>query len=179
MVLSTLELKKLRVVNYPSPILRQTARPINPEEIGSDLANLSERMIELMVKSAGIGLAANQVGLPVRLIVVSLTGKAEDAEVLVNPELTNLQGDVETEEGCLSVPGIRAKVRRANACTVNALDLEGNSFVMDTVELGAIVLQHEVDHLDGILFVDRLGTVARMACRRALKQLEDAYENER
>jgi len=132
-------------------------------------------MIDLMIESSGIGLAAPQVGISLRLIVMSFTGKAQDAEILLNPEINNLHGWSEMEEGCLSIPDVRAKVRRPAACTVNALDIDGNSFRIDAVELAATVIQHETDHLNGILFIDRLNTIARMACRRGLKQLESDY----
>lgn len=173
MDLKKIDPASLAIRHYPDPVLRQVARPV--DEVGSAVRNIAERMIELMVQADGIGLAAPQVGLPLRLLVFSLSGKAEDVHVLINPELCHPQGSSEMEEGCLSLPGIRAKVRRAAVCTVWALDLEGNRFVMDTVDLAATVVQHEMDHLDGVLFIDRLKTVSRMACRRGLKQLEREY----
>jgi peptide deformylase len=133
-------------------------------------------MIDVMIEEDGVGLAAPQIGLSIQLVVISLSGKRENAEVFVNPELSNFQGSAEIEEGCLSVPGVRASVRRAGICTVDAQDLEGNRFTMDAVDLAAIVLQHETDHLNGVLFIDRLSTISRIACRRGIKQLEADYQ---
>ena len=155
------------------PILRQTAKPI--ANIDSRIASLAEWMGDLMIKSSGIGLAAPQIGLPLRLFVFNLTGKPDDVEVLINPELSNFQGTSEIEEGCLSLPGVRAKVRRPAACTVTALNLDGNQFVLDAVDLAATVIQHEFDHLDGTLFIDRPNAVSRLSCRKGLKQLEKEY----
>jgi len=176
MIFSAPHLNNLHLRYYPDPVLRQTAKPI--ANIDSRIATLAELMADIMVKSSGIGLAAPQIGLPLRMFVFSLTGKPEDVEVVINPELSNLQGTSEIEEGCLSLPGIRAKVRRPAACTVTALNLDGNQFVTDAVDLAATVIQHESDHLDGTLFIDRLNAIARLSCRKAIKQLErDFKEN--
>ena len=165
--------KKLALVCYPDPVLAKPAESIG--EITTEIADLAQEMIDLMIKSAGVGLAAPQVGVSIRLFVMSVTGKHEDAQVLINPELSNFDGTSELEEGCLSVPEVRAKVRRSATCTVTATDLHGNRIVMDVMELAATIVQHETDHLDGKLFIDRLNTLSRMACRRALKQLKTDY----
>ena len=174
MIFSTPDLNNLHLRYYPDPVLRQKAKPV--EIVNSGIIALADLMADIMIKSSGIGLAAPQVGLPLRMIVFSLTQKPEDVEVLINPELSNLQGISEIEEGCLSLPGIRAKLRRPAACTVNALNLDGNPFVTDAVDLAATVIQHEFDHLDGTLFIDRLNAVARLSCRKALKQLERDFQ---
>ena len=160
---------------YPDPVLRQAAKPV--ENIDSRIVTLADRMADMMIKSSGIGLAAPQIGLPLRLIVFSLTGKPEDVEVLINPELSHLQGISEIGEGCLSLPGVRAKVRRPAACVVTALNLDGDQFVLDAVDLAATVIQHESDHLDGTLFIDRLNAVSRLSCRKGLKQLEREFKD--
>ena len=177
MFFNGVDLDRLLVQIYPEPVLRQKADPVDPESINDELSRLAERMIETMVQSQGIGLAAPQVGLPIRLIVISPTGKSDDAEVLINPELSHFQGSSEMEEGCLSLPGVRGKVRRAQACAVTALDLDGNRFVMEAADLTATVLQHETDHLDGVLFIDRLSTISRMKCRRAIRALDQEYRS--
>jgi len=174
MIFSPPHLNNLHLRYYPDPILRQKAKPV--EIVNSGIATLAELMGDIMIKSSGIGLAAPQIGMPLRMFVFSLTGKPEDIEVLINPELSNLQGTSEIEEGCLSLPGIRAKVRRPAACTVTALNLDGNQFVTDAVDLAATVIQHEFDHLDGTLFIDRLNAVSRLSCRKALKQLERDFQ---
>lgn len=164
----------LRLRHYPDPVLRQKAKTI--EVVDDGIAALADRMAHIMIDSCGIGLAAPQVGLSIRLIVFSLTGKLEDVEVLVNPELSNFQGASESEEGCLSLPGVRAKVRRSAACTVTALNLDGDQFVMDAVDLAATVIQHEFDHLGGTLLIDRLNAISRLSCRKGLKQLERDFQ---
>ena len=174
--LNDVDLKKLRIRSYPDPILRLIAQPV--EQFNGVLAGLADRMTDLMVKSGGIGLAAPQVGISLRVIVISLTVKPEDTQILVNPELSNFQGTAEMEEGCLSVPSIRANVPRAATCTLNAQDIEGNKYTLEADGLLATVIQHEIDHLNGILFIDRISTISRMARRKALKQLEREYEDQ-
>ena len=171
-----MDLESLRIRHYPDAILRQVAEPVG--EMGAEIADLAERMIDMMLEADGIGLAAPQVGVSLRLIVVCPTGQRDEAEVLVNPQLGNFQGTAETEEGCLSVPGLRAKVRRAAACAVTALDLEGSRFVVEATNLTATVVQHETDHLNGTLFIDRINTVSKISCRKALKQLEREFEGQ-
>ena len=173
MDIKNIDLGKLRILRYPDPVLRKVAEPI--EQIGPEVAALAERMIELEIGNDGIGLAATQVGVPLRLIVACLNGSRDDIHVLINPELGDFQGSTDMEEGCLSLPGIRANVRRSTACSMTALDLNGNRIFMDAVDLPARVLQHETDHLDGKLFIDRLSTLSRLACRRVLRQLERDY----
>lgn len=168
------DIKKLEIIHYPNPILMEQAAPV--KEIDESIIALSNRMIDMMVESDGVGLAAPQVGVSLRLIVISPTGKKEDAEVLINPELTNLTGCTDSDEGCLSLPGIRGKIRRSESCTVTAYDLDGNKFTMDATDFTAIILQHETDHLDGTLFVDRLNAIGKMAARRGLRSLEREYD---
>jgi len=169
-----LDLNDLRIRYYPDPVLRKRADEIT--NITPELADLADTMIELMLKADGIGLAAPQVGLSIRLVTVNLTGKPQDAQVLINPVLSDFQGYQESHEGCLSLPGISGKVRRHAACTVQALDLDGNKFVIDLVDLPATCLQHETDHLNGVLFIDRLNAISRLACRKGLKVLESTYQ---
>ncbi|MBN1436840.1 MAG: peptide deformylase [Sedimentisphaerales bacterium] len=168
-----IDVAKLHLEHYPAPILRKVAEPV--VEIDDTIAALVDLMWDVMFEADGVGLAAPQVGVSLRIFIVSVTGRREDGQVFINPELSNLQGVSETEEGCLSVPGVRSKVRRAGACTVKALDLDGNTFVLEAADLSATAVQHENDHLDGKLFIDRLTTVGRIACRRGLKQLEREY----
>ncbi|OPZ99255.1 MAG: Peptide deformylase [Planctomycetes bacterium ADurb.Bin412] len=175
MLIENMKLDKLYIRHYPDPILRQKAE--NLTEIGDTIAALAERMTEIMVKAGGIGLAATQVGVPLRMFIFSLTAKPEDVQVIINPELKNFQGVSEIEEGCLSLPDVRAKVRRPAACTLTARDLDGNEFTMDAVDMAATVIQHETDHLDGKLFIDRLSTISRFACRRGIRQLEEEFED--
>jgi peptide deformylase len=162
--------RELGIVHYPAAVLREQARFV--ERSGEELRPLVERMVEVMVEEGGIGLAAPQVGVSLRVIVVSLTGEPGDAKGYVNPELSEFEGVSELEEGCLSVPGVWAKLRRPARCRVRAEDLEGNVVEMELEGMNARVFQHEVDHLNGVLFIDRLGSVAKLGVRRRLRQLE-------
>jgi peptide deformylase len=133
-------------------------------------------MGEILVEKKGIGLAAPQAGVPLRLFIVSLTGKREDVRAYINPTVTP-HGDLdEAEEGCLSVPGIWAKIRRYKRATVTATDLGGRQFTEDAEGLYARCLQHEYDHIEGTVIVNRMGEAARITHRRQLKKLADEHE---
>lgn len=141
-------------------------------------------MFDLMYEANGIGLAANQVDLPYRLFVLNVTGDAERSEaeqVFLNPVITSRKGAEEAEEGCLSLPGIYADVKRPERITVAAYGLDGLEFQYDLTGLPARAVQHEVDHLDGILFIDHLSPTSRMAIKDAVDdlQLEFASKRER
>jgi len=173
MILNDFNIGQLGIINYPDPRLRERAKPV--ERINSEIEALAERMTELMIESQGIGLTATQLGIPLQVVTISLTGKRDDVEVFINPQLGGFEGVTEMDEGCLSLPGIRGMVPRAAVCQVTALDLEGNHFCMDMVDLAATVIQHETDHLQGKLFIDRLSTISLMSCRKGLKQLEQEF----
>ncbi len=166
-------LSNLKICKYPDPVLRTPAKPI--DRVNERIQRLADRMTDLMLEQEGIGLAATQVGVALRMFLMCLDGRRENVQVFINPELSDFQGWSDMEEGCLSVPGIRAKVRRPASCTVRALNLEGNRFVYDAVDLAAICVQHESDHLEGKLFIDRLSPLAKIACRKAIKTLEREY----
>lgn len=158
------------IVTYPHPVLAGKARPVT--EITDEIRELATEMAELMYQDNGIGLAAPQVAEPLRLVTVDLSGpeKREDLHTFVNPVLSALEGEVEFEEGCLSVPGYRATVTRAEKLHLSALDLDGNPVEMDVDGLMAICLQHEVDHLDGVLFIDRISRLKRSLYERKHKK---------
>lgn len=147
----------MKIVHYPHPALRFKSADVT--RIDSSLRRTVERMFELMYDADGIGLAANQVGLPLRLFVVNLA--ARDAEkdeefVFINPQIRTRRGSQVGEEGCLSLPGLYSDVRRASELSVSAFDLNGQPFEMRLSDLPARVIQHETDHLDGVMFTDRL-----------------------
>lgn len=152
---------KREIVTYPDPVLAQTAEKIT--ELTPELKKLAEDMVETMYEDDGIGLAAPQVGESCRLVVIDITGpeKREELRILVNPCITSKEGEVESEEGCLSVVGYRGKVKRAEKVTVDATDLEGKPVHIEADGLLAICLQHELDHLDGVLFIDHLSRLKR------------------
>ncbi|MEF3695580.1 peptide deformylase [Desulfolutivibrio sp.] len=149
------------IVKYPHPVLAQKAARI--EEITPEIMALAGDMAETMYVNQGIGLAANQVAEPVRLITVDISGpdKREELFALVNPEIIMAEGETETEEGCLSVKDYRSNVVRAEKVRVRGLDLSGNEVCLDAEGLLAVCLQHEIDHLEGTLFIDRISRLKR------------------
>lgn len=134
-------------------------------------------MIEVMYEAEGVGLAAPQVGASIRLFVADpREGDALDPVVFINPTL-ELEGDwISEEEGCLSIPDVRVHVRRPTVSTIRAFDLDGNPFELQSDTLAARVWQHETDHLDGVLIIDRMSPLDRLATRKALKELRSAAE---
>ena len=150
------------VLTYPNPVLKEKAEPV--KEITPEIRELAKDMAETMYEYDGIGLAAPQIGELIRLITVDVSGpeKREDLRVLVNPVL-ELLGDeeVESEEGCLSVEDYRSTVARSERVKVTALDLDGNPVEFEADGLLAVCLQHECDHLDGKLFIDRISRLKR------------------
>lgn len=166
----------MQIVHHPHPALRWKSGEI--QRIDDPLRNIVRAMFDLMYAAKGIGLAANQVGLPLRFFVINLTGDAnERAEehVFINPVITNRRGSVVEEEGCLSLPNLYAGVRRAEEVTIEAFDLEGQGFRANLDEMAARVVQHETDHLDGVLFVDRVTDEAREELRPKLADFEAAF----
>lgn len=149
------------VLTYPHPVLRKAAEPVR--HITPELRALAADMLETMYENDGIGLAAPQVGESVRLIVVDVTGPEERAEprVYVNPALELMGEEIETEEGCLSVEDYRAPVIRSERVKLAALDIDGNPVALEADGLFAVCLQHECDHLDGKLFIDRISRLKR------------------
>lgn len=162
---------------YPDPVLRQRCQPV--EHFGSDLVHLAEDMVETMAAAPGIGLAAPQVGVDLRLAVVDLSaGKSREQRLfLVNPRLLEPAGSWEDEEGCLSIPGFAEKVSRPESLRVEAQDLAGVPFSLAAEGMLARVISHEVDHLNGILFVDHLRGLRRERARRALRRLARPMES--
>lgn len=151
----------LEILQFPHPSLRQPAREI--ENIDETIHRLARDMTETMHRAPGIGLAAPQVGVPSRLIVVDLSaGESPDQLlVIVNPEIACKEGKIRMEEGCLSVPDLRETVTRCERVVVRGLDLEGRRIEVEGDELMAVALQHEIDHLDGMLFIDHLSQLKR------------------
>lgn len=163
---------KLEILHYPDPRLRNRAKPI--AEVTDDIRQLANDMLETMYDAPGIGLAATQVNIPKRLIVLDISEDKQEPLVLINPELKASSGNVETEEGCLSVPGIYETVQRADSIRVTALDRDGKRLELEADEILAVCIQHEIDHLDGKLFVDYLSRLKQHRIRKkALKQSRD------
>jgi peptide deformylase len=167
------DLAALRIIRYPDPRLAEVSTPI--EEVGEYLRPLVGRMFELMFAARGVGLAGSQVGVTVRLFVASPAYDKSDRRVYVNPRILMVDGSQEEEEGCLSVPGINIRVKRYATATIEATGLDGNTFRESGTELIARMYQHELDHLNGQIIVDKMGTVARLANRKTIKGLEEKY----
>jgi len=161
-------------MHYPAEVLAKPAGPV--EKIDANIRRLVKKMTDIMLKNNGIGLAAPQVGVPLRLFIISLDGKKETVKVYINPTVTPAGELNQTDEGCLSVPGVFTKIRRYKKCTVTATDLDGNEFTEEAQVLFARVLQHEYDHIQGITIAYRMGTTAKIAHRRQLKKLIEQHE---
>ena len=169
-----IDFEKCQITHYPAEVLGKRAEPV--EKIDDEIRRLVDRMIDVMVEKKGVGLAAPQVGVPLRLFIISLDGGREDVKVFINPTVAPVGDLGEIEEGCLSVPGIYTKIRRYKKCRVTATDLDGNEFSDEGEGLYARALQHEYDHIEGVTIVNRMTQVARIAHRKHLKKLEDQHE---
>ncbi|MCA9277208.1 MAG: peptide deformylase [Phycisphaerales bacterium] len=187
--LSQVDPSKLRIDLYPTDVLRMKASPVAVEEgIDESLRAIAERMIVLMRSAQGIGLAAPQVGLPIRLFVAhvphdpeaepdesGLPVSTDDAQVFFNPEIVEFSRDLEPyEEGCLSLPGINGEVNRPSTVTMRAFDLAGNEIELRATGLLARCWQHEIDHLDGVLIIDKMSQMSRLKNRARIKSMEKA-----
>lgn len=158
---------------YPDPVLRNKTSRI--ERIDSTLDRLIEDMVETMRAAPGVGLAANQVGVPLQLAVIDLSSREDEEQrhpllIIINPEILSLEGSVIEEEGCLSIPDYAEKVKRAARVKVRAQDRTGKQFELEAEGLMAKALQHEIDHLNGLLFVDRLSSLKKSLFKRRLKK---------
>jgi len=164
------------IVKYPDPVLERPGEPVT--EFNDELRALVDDMFESMYEAKGIGLAAPQIGLSKRLTVIDLSfkEKPEDRIVLINPEIVFRAGKQHEEEGCLSLPEIREKVTRAAKVKVKAQDLEGKWFEIEGEELLSRAFQHEIDHLDGILFFRRVSALKRDLILRKIRKMQRAGE---
>lgn len=150
------------------------AEPV--ERVNDNIRRFVRKMTEIMLKNKGVGLAAPQVGVSLRLFIISLDGTAENVRVYVNPTVTPI-GELDTiDEGCLSVPGVFTKIPRYKRCEVTATDLDGNELTEQADGLYSRALQHEYDHIEGITIINRMGQVARIAHRRQLKKLAEGQQ---
>ena len=164
----------LRIIHYPDPRLRKVCAPVT--RFDDELRALVERMYELMATGKGVGLAAPQVGVLQRLFVMNPSGEPQNNRVFINPEIREPHGSVEGEEGCLSLPGVHVRVRRAQRCRVTAQALDGSPIDIVVQDLVARICQHETDHLNGVLILDRMGPSDRIATRKTLRALEETHK---
>lgn len=167
----------MQIVKYPHPALRHKAEPITA--LSKEIELLAGGMLELMYRHEGLGLAAPQVAAPVRLLVMNFAADPAQKEhefVAINPVIVELGKQIlDDREGCLSFPDLYAKVRRAKKVKVQAYNLRGELYEMVCEDLPARVWQHEIDHLDGTLFIDKMGLVGRLNSKKYLKQFEEEY----
>lgn len=162
----------LDILTFPDARLRRTAEPV--AQVDDSTRQLVDDMIETMYAAPGIGLAAIQVNVPKRVVVIDLSDDHSQPLCLINPELIECEGDEEMDEGCLSVPGFFETVKRAERVRVRALNRDGEPFELETDGLLAVCIQHEIDHLDGRLFVDHISSLKRQRIRKKLEKEQRA-----
>ncbi len=164
----------LSIIDYPDPRLLTTSKPV--EAFDDSLGELTAKMFELMRANKGVGLAAPQVGINRRLFVMNATGEPADDLIVINPDLIDLEGSEEGEEGCLSIPELRVQIDRAKSARLKAYDMHGHPFEQSASGFVARIWQHEFDHLNGVLLINRMGTMAKALNRGLIKDLEKKYE---
>jgi peptide deformylase len=164
----------LPILRYPDPRLHKKAAPV--KQVDARIRGLAADMAETMYAAPGIGLAAPQVDQHLRLIVIDVSEDKSQLQTFINPEILEISGECEGEEGCLSVPGIYDIVKRASHVKVRALDLEGQSFELEADDLMAVCIQHEMDHLEGKVFVEYLSRLKQTRIRSKLvKQARETF----
>jgi len=166
----------LQLITYPHPTLRYPAKPL--ARVDAQLKDLVGEMFHIMYEHRGVGLAANQVNLPIRLFIANPSGEKETGPelVFINPVIQRATGSAEAEEGCLSLPGVNAVVKRNRSVRVNAYGMDGKEIALDIDGYLARIVQHEVDHLDGVLFIDRLSDESQRQIVDDLMGFESTFE---
>ncbi len=159
----------LNILEFPDERLRKQA--VKVQTVDDKIKNLVDDMLETMYESRGVGLAATQVNVHLRVIVIDVSEQKDTPLCLINPEIIEKDGVEESEEGCLSVPGFFEKVKRAEHIKVKALDKEGKSYEFEARDLLAVCVQHEIDHLDGKLFVDYISPLKRQRIKKKLEKI--------
>jgi len=162
---------KLNILEFPDPRLRTVAKPI--ENIDSKIVKYAKDMLETMYDAPGIGLAATQVNIHLRLIVIDVSDQKNDPIFLINPIITEVAGEVETTEGCLSIPGYAEPISRYESIEYEAIDLAGNTVKRAATGLLAVCIQHEMDHLQGRLMVDHISSTKRQLIRKRLMKQQN------
>ena len=165
----------MKIVAYPDPVLMRKAAPI--EEIDNEICEIAQKMLDTMYDACGIGLAAPQIGLSKRLVVLDATGQKTGERVFINPQIIEERGETVEEEGCLSFPDVMGKVKRSQYVTVTAYNLEGKKLEIEADGLLSRVWQHEIDHINGRLFIEMMTPASRIANQQKIKEFELAYQN--
>ncbi|MGD9152867.1 MAG: peptide deformylase [Gammaproteobacteria bacterium] len=159
-----------KILHYPNPKLRNIAKSV--DKVDADIKRLIDDMFETMYEDNGIGLAATQLGIDLRIFVVDIQDKNQKPLAFINPVIIEKTGEKKYKEGCLSVPGIYAEVKRAEKIKIEALGRDGKKFTLNVDELLAVAIQHEFDHLDGKLFIDHLSSLKKQLIKKKLKKLQ-------
>jgi len=169
----------LEIVTYPHPALRHKSKPI--VRVDDELVKVVSDMFKLMYASKGVGLAANQVNLPIRLFIANTAAREGEGEemVFINPVISRPKGISEAEEGCLSLPGLYGSLKRPKQVNVNAYNLQGEEISATLTGFLARVVQHETDHLDGVMFIDRMSETAAADIASEVEEFELAYRSQR
>ena len=167
----------MNIVLYPDPVLRQKTKPL--KEINKEVYKKVEEMMELMYHAQGVGLAAPQVGWAVRLFIIDVDGTNRGEKVFINPIIVEEFGELHKEEGCLSFPGITSKIIRAQRIKGQAYNLKGQKLELEGEGLAARAWQHELDHLNGELFIDKMSPSNRLAISQQLKEFERLYKGDK
>lgn len=162
----------LPILHYPDPRLHKVAVPVTV--VDDRIRQLIKDMAETMYAAPGIGLAATQVDVHERLLIIDISESRDRLQAFINPQIVESSGEAETEEGCLSVPGVFEKVQRAERIIVQALDAKGNPFTLETTGLLAVCIQHEIDHLDGKVFVEYLSRLKQQRIAAKMKKQQRA-----
>jgi peptide deformylase len=163
------------ILEYPDPRLREVAKPV--DKVTDEIRRLCEDMAETMYDAPGVGLAATQIGVPLRIFIIDIATEEEpsDLRVFINPDIYEKDGVQTWNEGCLSFPGVSEEIKRANTVRVRALDAKGKEFDLAAEGLLAVAIQHENDHLDGVLMIDKLSAIKRrMMSRKLVKRQKDS-----
>lgn len=167
----------LAIIHYPHPTLQHRSRPI--VRVDAKLRKMAAEMLDLMYENEGVGLAANQVDLPIRLFVANASGQRGEGRewVVINPVIDRPRGSDADQEGCLSLPGVYAQVKRPKTVRLQGYDLQGNEINEELDGFVSRVVQHEVDHLDGVMFFDRIGSEAMRDIEYALTEFHATFES--
>ena len=169
----------LSIIHYPHPTLRHRSKPI--VRVDQRLKEIAQAMLDLMYVNEGVGLAANQVDLPIRMFVANETGQRDEGQewVVINPVIDRPKGSEASQEGCLSVPGIYAQVKRPKSIRLQGYDLQGNEIDIELSGFLSRVIQHEVDHLDGVMFFDRISEEAKRDFEGELYEFQTTFDSMR
>ena len=159
-----------KILHYPNPKLRNIAKTV--DKVDADIKRLVDDMFETMYEDNGIGLAATQLGIELRIFVIDIQDKNQKPLAFINPVIIEKIGEQKYQEGCLSVPGIYAEVKRAAKIKIEALDRNGEKFTLEANDLLSVAIQHEFDHLDGKLFIDHLSPLKRQLLKKKVKKLQ-------